>query len=278
MQKLDDGASFFFIHIDKKAKLPDFGSVLNAENVQMVESVKINWAGFSIVQATLNGMMAIKESGLNFDRIILLSGQDYPVKSNASINNFLESAPHRVFMEYFLLPNHKKWQPGGGMYRVTKYYLGLKLHQRYAAKALNLLSRFLPFLKRSLPQPLRPFAGSAWWIIDMYALNYILGYVHNNPRYAAFHKHTFAPDEVFFQTILLNADDKRITESICVNNMRLIKWKDIRAAHPQVLTMADLNDIVLTEALFARKFDPHESAELLDVIDRHCLSDNYSSN
>ncbi len=278
VERLDDRLSVFFIHIDKKTDISEFREVLELDKVQLVERVKLHWAGLSFVKAILNGLVAVKESGKTFDRIILLSGQDYPIKSNAFINNFLHSSPFKVFLEYFLLPNHAKWQPGGGMYRVNKYYFGLKAYQTYTARTFNFLSRYIPSLRRTLPGNIKPFAGSTWWIIDMYALHYILDYIDNNPAYTAFHKHTFAPDEIFFQTILMNTTDQRLADSISNNNMRLIKWKDIKAAHPQEMTRSDMNDILTSDALFARKFNLHENPEILDLIDLYCLSENYSLN
>lgn len=269
VQRLTDDLSLFFIHIDKKADAASFNKVFELDNVEPVERVRLQWGGFSFVKAILNGLKAVKDSRQNVDHIILLSGQDYPVKDNAAITSFLHTSRHKIFMEHFPLPNHAKWQPGGGMYRVNKYYFGLGVHQKFTAKAFNFLAAYVSFLKRQIPDSMKPFAGSTWWIIDMYALNYLLEYVDSNPGYVDFHKRTFASDEVFFQSILLNTTDKRLAESICNNNMRLIKWKK-DAANPEVLTVNDFEDIAKSDALFARKFDMHESAEILDLIDKHC--------
>lgn len=271
VQALDDKSSTFFIHIDKKTDIGQFYDVLQLEIVQTVKRVKLNWGGFSFVEAILNGLKCVKESGRNFDRVILLSGQDYPIKSNAFIDRFLTDSSFSVFMEHFPLPNYGKWKPNGGMYRVNKYYFGLMAYQRYAAKAINFLSRYFDALKRKLPGTLRPFAGSTWWIIDMYTLDHILDFVHRNPAYAAFHKNTFAPDEVFFQTILLNSTDERVAKSIASNNMRFIKWESIEAAHPTELTRKHMGEILSSDALFARKFTHHHSGEVLDLIDMYCL-------
>lgn len=270
VQRLTDELSFFFIHIDKKSEAACFNKVFELQNVQPVENVRLHWGGYSFVQAILNGMKAVKNCEQNIEHIILLSGQDYPVKDNATITKFLHTSPHKIFIEHFRLPNHEKWQPGGGMYRVDKYYFGLGMHQKFTAKTLNFLSSYNSFIKRQLPGNMKPFAGSTWWIMDMYALNYLLDYVNKNPAYVKFHKRTFAADELFFQMILLNTTDKRLAKSISGNNKRFIKWKK-NAANPETLHANDVDDIIKSDALFARKFDMHTDTTVLDMIDERCL-------
>jgi len=132
IRRLNDGTSEFFIHIDKTAELFQFELVKEFDNiVHFFERVDSKWGGFGSVQASLNGLEAVKNSQKKFDRILLLSGQDYPIKSNEYINNFFKNSPYSVFMEYFPIPNYKKW-PGsdrGGWYRVDKFYIGLKWYE-----------------------------------------------------------------------------------------------------------------------------------------------------
>ncbi|HZH95442.1 MAG TPA: beta-1,6-N-acetylglucosaminyltransferase [Flavisolibacter sp.] len=279
IQRLDDGSSSFFIHIDEKAALPPFQKIFDlGDKVTKVKRVHAKWGELSLVEAIVNGLVAVRKKGVDFERIILLSGQDYPIKSNRYIDNYFRTSPHKIFMEYFGLPNHAKWQPNGGLYRVNKYFIGLKPIQLYTAKALNFLALILPHARRKIPSGMKPYAGSMWWIIDMAALNYILHYLQRNPGYIAFHRHTFAPDEVFFQMLLLNAGDPRIKQNITPNNLHFIKWKDIDAAHPETFKTKDINEIITSKALFARKFDPSKDAGILDLVDRHCLDESIIRN
>ena len=279
IQKLDDGSSSFFVHIDAKAVLSGFQKIFElGEQVTNVKRVNAKWGEFSLVEAILNGLIAVRKKGIDFERIILLSGQDYPIKTNLHIDNYFRTSPHKIFIEYFGLPNYVKWQPNGGLYRVNKYFIGLKPIQLYTAKALNFLALILPHVRRKIPSGMKPYAGSMWWVIDMAAMNYILNYLQRNPGYLAFHRHTFAPDEVFFQMLLLNARDPRMKQNINPNNLHFIKWKDIQASHPETFKTKDIEEIKASRALFARKFDPLEDVGVLDLIDRHCLNENIASN
>lgn len=265
---LNDEFSTFFIHIDRKADIEKFQRLIKDKKVKWVDRVEANWGEFGLVEAVLSLLNAVKASGKKFDRIILLSGQDYPIKSNHTINEYLRRSTQGNFIEFHALPNPSKWKPNGGLYRVNKYFLGLRFSQRYKAKALNFLAMVFPRLQRRIPQGMKAYAGSMWWIIDDYSMNYILDYVANNPEYVAFHKNTFAADELFFHMILLNATDEKLRASIVNDDKRFIKWKDINASHPEQLDEKDLDEIKRSDALFARKFDITEDDEILNLIEQ----------
>lgn len=269
---LNDGMSSFFVHIDRRADASLFGRLIEASvPVEWVPRVKTEWASFGLVEAVLNGLRAVKKSGVIAEQIILLSGQDYPIKGHDDMNDFFQRNGGKIHMEYFSLPAHQKWKPNGGLYRVNKYFMGLKPHQRYAAKTANLFSNLLPFLRRKQYNGMKAFAGSMWWLLNRYAMNYILDFVDRNPRYAAFHRFTFAPDEVFFHMILLNAKDEKISSAIVNDDKRFIKWSGVSSSHPEIITKENFDELRTSDALFARKFDMQKDAEILDLIDHHRL-------
>src|SRR4051794_14167084 len=78
---LNEYDSGFYIHIDKKSELPE----IKGDNIIFIENrVKVYWSTFSEVQATLNLMeKAILDTRNSY--FVLLSGADYPVKSNNEI-------------------------------------------------------------------------------------------------------------------------------------------------------------------------------------------------
>lgn len=277
VSRLNDGFSDFFIHIDKTAAIAPFEIIKEiSQVVQFVERADSKWGGFGFVQASLNGLKAVRDSNKHFDRIFLLSGQDYPIKSNDYINDFLEKYPKSVFIEYFPIPDYQKWKgkDRGGLYRVDKFYFGLKWHEILQSKAINFLSAYIPFLRRKTPNGMKPFAGSAWWSVDLYAINYILDYDKNHPEYRAFHQSTFVPDELFMQMIVGNSKDEVLLKSLENDNRRLTIWENAAAAHPNTLKANDFAAIQVSDQLFARKFDEKADTEILDLIDSKILLRN----
>jgi hypothetical protein len=276
IDRLNDGDSCFFIHIDINSILQQSKELFkNKENIKSLPGINTQWGSFGLVEATLSAMAAIKETENHYDRVILLSGQDYPIKSNEYINIFLQSSEHRVFMEHFLLPNYKKWRSGGGTYRISKYFFGFGTFYSYAAKTINFLTSYITVFQRSLKNTMKHFHGSQWWIIDMHSLHYILDYVRDNPQYSSFHKYTFAPDELFFQTILLNSGHDNLIRTVLNDNKRYMRWVSESSAHPEIIKTVDFDAIYNSSALFARKFDTQIDSEILDMIDERCLNINY---
>ena len=107
---LNDGNSYFFIHLDKKINIKSFEQIGQMEHCYFVENrERSRWGGFSLVQATLNGLqeistyMKIYNSSLNY-HCILLSGQDLPIRTNSEIHNFLENKQEYSFIHHWKLP------------------------------------------------------------------------------------------------------------------------------------------------------------------------------
>jgi len=75
--------------------------------------------------------------------------------------------------------------------------------------------------------------------------------------------YTWGADEFFYATILMNSPYK---DSIVNDNLRLIKWAE-GSANPVILKQKDLNSIVASDKLFARKFDVSIDDGILNQID-----------
>ncbi|RYE31847.1 MAG: hypothetical protein EOP42_10030 [Sphingobacteriaceae bacterium] len=279
VSRLNDGSSEFFIHIDKKAAFDPFQNLKEiGDAVHFTERFDATWGGYGLIKPYLSALKTVRESGKNFDRIMLLSGQDYPIKSNKDINEFFKNSPHSNFVNYFPIPNLTKW-PGsdrGGLYRVDKYYFGAKWYNLFCSKAMNLLAAYLPFLRRKMPDGMKPYTGQTWWNLDMYAVNYILDYVDRHPEYMDFHKHTFVADELFVQMIIGNSKDEKLLKSIENSEKRFTIWPKPDSAHPKLLRKDDIEAIMASDDLFARKFDENADSEIFDLIDRQILFVNQS--
>lgn len=275
ISRLSDGSSEFFIHIDKKVDFSPF-EILNefGPTVHFIERFDSKWGGYGVIKPFLKGLKAVQNSSTKFERIILLSGQDYPIKSNGYINDFFKNSPYSVFINYFPIPNYKKW-PGsdrGGWYRVDKYFFGLKWYNFLCSKSLNLAATYLPFLRRKIPDGMKPYTGQTWWILDRYAAGYILKYNDEHPEYTAFHKNTFVADELFVQMIIANSKDQELLKRIENSEKRFTIWEKSDSAHPNILRKTDLAAILSSGDLYARKFDDAVDSEILDLIDNEILN------
>jgi hypothetical protein len=225
-----------------------------------------------IVEATIKALEAIKETNIVFDRIILLSGQDYPIKSNEYIDGFLKHSEFSNFIKHKLVKDNKETAEYN-MWRINSFYFGENKWQRYASRLLQKGGKIFPYLRRKFDRNLKYFVGSQWWIIDMRAADYILFYLKANPDYVRSFKYVFAPDEIFFKTILLNAQDEDLIKSIFNDNKMFLKHNK-GAPHPAILVEANLNEILNSDALFARKFDFSKDNKIIELLDEQVLKNS----
>lgn len=246
----------FLVHVDRKTDERTFQEMLDGlsdiEGLRMLPRHACHWGGFGHVRASLKGISSLIEHGDDPDYVILLSGQDYPIKPNARIRDFLERGEGRSFFLHFALPT-ENWS-NGGLDRLTDWHLRYRrLHLR------------LP-VRRRLPLGLRPWGGSAYWIVSRSALQTIADFVAATPEYVRFFEHVDIPDELFFQTILLNSGEAER----CVDfRLHYTEWS--RTPAPAVLTSDDFPQLAASTCLFARKFDPAVDREILDAIDENLL-------
>jgi hypothetical protein len=246
----------FLLHVDSKTDAATYRAMrdgLADLDVTYLQRHACHWGGFGHVRASLKGIGKLVANGADPDYAILLSGQDYPIKPNAFIQEFLERGDGRSFFLHFPLPT-ANWSRGG-LDRLRDWHL------RYRGLHLR-----LP-LRRRLPGGLRPWGGSAYWIVSRSALRTIADFVAANPEYVRFFEHVDIPDELFFQTILLNSPEAER----CVDfRLHYTEWS--REPAPAILVKDDFPHLVGSSCLFARKFDGAVDAEILDLIDERLLT------
>jgi hypothetical protein len=194
--------------------------------------------------------------------MVLLTAQDYPIKPNRDIFRFFGFHIESNFIEYFRLPDPRWARQAGGLARFERWYsprLGRLLGRRTGRLPLP--------RKRRFPLDLKPYGGSSYWCLNHAAVTYVACFVRDNPGFVRFFRHVLIPDEMFFQTILLNSP----LAPSCVNdNLRYIDWT-ARSSHPATLGVDALPELASSAHLFARKFDLEESRTVLDRIDRELL-------
>jgi hypothetical protein len=246
----------FVVHVDRKTDARVYDSMRERldvhDRVTFLPRHACHWGGFGHVRASLKGIAEVRGSGWDPDYVILLSGQDYPIKPNAYVQEFLERGEGKSFFLHFPLPTDS-WTHGG-LDRIQRW------HWRY--RGLHL---WLP-LRRTLPGGLSPWGGSAYWIVSRSALRTIAEFVEANPSYVRFFRHVDIPDELFFQTILLNS---REAERCVDFRLHYTEWS--RSPAPAILTRDDFPHLVESTCLFARKFDQSVDREVLDLIDERLL-------
>ncbi len=270
INRLNTHGTTFIVHIDKRADNKAYNYVFshfkNFTNVYFLKREKVFLGHFSLVSVVLKGIEELFRKDIAFDYAILLSGQDYPIRSNKDIDKVLTKNKGKFFIEYFELPKASWGQ--GGLNRIEKWHYLIPPVCRFTYLIDQVLPKILTLLfgNRKFPEGFKPYGGSSWWILPRECLKYITEFVAYNSRFVNFFKYVKHPDEIFFQTIILNSLFKN---SVVNDNLRYIDWAGSTTAHPRVLIKDDFEKIVFSGKLFARKFDINVDYEILDLLDKH---------
>ncbi|MEH2161221.1 MAG: beta-1,6-N-acetylglucosaminyltransferase [Nostoc sp.] len=274
--KLNRDDVSFFIHIDKIADSIIYNQIFTQlhkfPNVFFLKRYNSAWGTFDIVRATLEGISSIVKTGLDFDYVINLSGQDYLIKSDAYMKMFLQNNQGKEFIEYFPLPC-SKWT-NGGLGRIEYWHIRwndkqfcITEKEKFKSPIASLLYKFfilfLP-IKRKLPEGFAIHGGSQFWCLTGECVKWINDFVRQNPKFVKHFHYSYCADELFFQTLILNSPFK---DKVVNNYMRYIDWGDTNSYHPRILEKHDFEKISQSEKLFARKFDTSKDSDILDMID-----------
>ena len=285
IERLDNGASKFFIHLDAKTPIEPFTACLEGAHIRFIEPrERCVWGDFSIVRATIHLMEAAsKEQGF----FILMSGQDYPIQSQGYINDFLESNKGFDFIE--IEPLEEKWKPKMVKDKLEHYHI-LHSEERghsncYAPFAhcsvfqqlrtlMHLLKGRLSLknfkLLCSLPKRVAPFerqyAGSQFWAFSERTFYAVLHYIREHKAaLEEYYKYTSSPDEVYFHSVLMDlvAKDSTIKLKEQITYVNYFRKNN-------VFITEDFDKLTSAKGkLFARKFDTEVDTEILDKLDSY---------
>jgi hypothetical protein len=251
----------FYIHVDKKFDINPHLFLKSLPNVYFINNrVDVKWAGFDTVKATFESVKEVIDTGIKYDFINLLSGQDYPLQSTNALASFFSQNIGKEFMSFRDYKND--WKEG--LIRMERYFLS---NHNFKGKTTieNVLNYIMP--KRKLPYHMHPYGKSMFWMLSPEAAMYVVNKVEGDKKLSNFFSLCWGSDEFVFQTILMNSHFK---ERIVNDNYRYIDWS-AGGPNPKVLDENDFEPIKKSKMLFARKLEMLKSAKLMDLIDTKLL-------
>jgi len=276
------------------------GPPLEAARLQALGNVHVltvrgGYGDFSHLDRYFAAVDWLDEHGIEYDWLQNLTGQDYPLRPIAEIEAELAAADHDGFLLYApVFPDRvppSADQGAGARYRLaapfdatTRYdYRHWRFGRPTPAKqrwlrplmALNLVQPWfrlgLAFAAVGIRRRRTVFGagfacygGSFFCTLRAPCARYARDYAAGNPDVVAFFRATLAPDEVFLQTVLVNSGRFRFEP----DSRRYIDWTGSRNNHPKILGVADLDDMLASDAHWARKLDLEKDATLFDILDQ----------
>jgi Core-2/I-Branching enzyme len=267
----------FYVHVDAKTDILAFRrAAMGAPNVHFCEPrVAVTWAAFSVVEATLMLIESALNHGDGCSRLVLLSGTDYPLAANVEISNFFDRHPRRQFIRRFPIlqsDDAQRWKVLG------RHFRELAPRHSWSRLPLFALERTLRLLPRRLPRGWPPMCGSQWWALTPDCARYCLEFSRARPDVLRFFRTVFAPDEIFFHTVVHNspfggdAGPAEPFSDLVTKSGSLAHYANLHYLPGTIIATSDDAHAALRsrpDKLFARKFSSRLSSDAIRVIDRH---------
>ena len=269
----------FIIHIDAKAdnQLVDAltSYAFDKEHVFILPQerrVRVNWGGFSMVNATLQILQYAFEQKVSFHKFVHLASTTYPIASNTEIRRRIASYPVNANLV------HVVFKPTAPSYDAWHYFIECD-------DALHRIYRLPPLKEREHGIDL--YTSSQWFIISR-DFAYYLAFPPPNSvieKFLPYAEHMVVADETFFGTVLRHTKYCHYHHNFNYLHVQFDRWEneleddvaDVRKCvmpdprhcgrSPTVMTLDYLPVLELSGHMFARKFIDKVDVQMKDIID-----------
>lgn len=222
----------------------------------------------------------LAETGVEFDWLVYLSGQDYPTQPPSECEAFLERSGCDGFLRWWPAfaasnPWGRRLQGAvryryqyrdlprrlGGLLRPFRFLNRVQkrfhLHYTYGPR-LGVRSRATPFDEGRVC-----YAGYQWTTLRRECVEFLRQAVRRETALLAYYEGTLCPDESVVQTLLVNEGGFRLSN----DDLRFVDFRSSRDGSPRTLGEADFDELVASGRHFARKFDLDHDSRVLDRLD-----------
>lgn len=270
-----------FVRHDQRRSALAAAAVEEAGGRLLLDRHGVAWGDFAYAEMLIEALAQLAADH-DPDWVVIVSGQDYPLRPIAELERHLAETPHQALL-------HDCWRldldaepppPRDEFYRRYRY-----LHYPVPRPAANMLSRAFgrhayvrvmpPGLRDLLGilPPRHPFGPSLrchvsadWLTLQRRAVRSVLEFVRSHPRAMRHYRRTVIPSESLFATAL--AADRSISIGQAPRSMRF----QGRSPHPDVLGEQDVAELLASGHYFARKFDEASDPRALELLDQARLA------
>ncbi|KAI9548864.1 hypothetical protein NQZ68_003398 [Dissostichus eleginoides] len=260
----------YCIHVDNKASVEYQAAVLKLvscfkNTFLSSQRETVTYAGFSRLQADINCMKDLSKSKIGWRKVVNLCGQDFPVKSNLELVQYMQSKQWR---DRNMTPGVK--QPESMKHRTRLQHreiVGSHVATRFRLK------------KGPPPHNLPVYFGTAYYALTRAFVDFVL----ESPKaqdLLEWSKDTFSPDEHYWVTLnhIKEVPGSHI-DGGWEGDIRAIKWRDQEGRVHNgckghyvrdicIYGVEDLPWIVNRNSMFANKFESNTFPEALDCLEQ----------
>uniref|UniRef100_A0A452UVQ6 Glucosaminyl (N-acetyl) transferase 2 (I blood group) n=1 Tax=Ursus maritimus TaxID=29073 RepID=A0A452UVQ6_URSMA len=246
----------YCVHVDEKATAEFKESVWQLlscfQNAFVASKIEpVVYGGISRLQADLNCLKDLTASKVPWKYAINTCGQDFPLKTNREIVQYLKGFKGKNITPGVLPPAHA--------IKRTKF-----VHQEHIGKDGSFVKN-TNILKTSPPHQLTIYFGTAYVALTREFVNFVF---HDKRAVDLLHwsKDTYSPDEHFWVTLnRIPGVPGAMPNASWTGNLRAIKWIDMEDKHGGchghyvhgicIYGNGDLKWLINSPSLFANKFE-----------------------
>ncbi len=276
IDRLDRTFFKIYIHVDTRSK------EIGAEEIEKLRALQCNvssiypirWGSLTHLWA-LTHLIKLALQDDDIDYIHLISGQDYPV---ADISTFRSKCDGRVFLDYIHLIEQSEAYHDYFRYDLF-YYLNAR--SRVLGRIYRVINPLSLSLQKRLKVRRRKFGplrydqihkGLVWMSLPRVAAVHVTqSSAAKNFLHAV--RFSYIPEEIYFQSLLLNSGLKGL---IVREKLRYQDWQRKHGSIPAIIDDNDVEKVLGSGALFARKVTSKYSASFIERIDSTIFSEEKS--
>ncbi len=252
---LDDERNDIYLHIDQKASgfnFSDLSQAVQKSNLYFTERLNVHWGGYSQIACELTLLRAALPG--HYAYYHLLSGSDFPLKTQEKIHAFFEAHAGWEFLHF----DSEEFAPGLRE-RISLYHFFRESSCPLAEPADMLLSRLqrLFHVDRLKKESIALQKGANWFSITHEFAEYTLS---REDWIEKHFRHSVCADELLLQTLALNSPFMEhifdpFGDEHSLGNLRYVDWKRGGNNSPYTFQKEDAAFLKSLPHLFARKFE-----------------------
>lgn len=268
LRLLDQPENDIYLHIDRKSKDFDFEIVndcIKKADFHVYKKYNIQWAGIS--QTKCQVFLLSEAVKIYHDYYHLISGHDLPIKSHTEIVDFFKKNKGKEFVHFE--------SDDLCMKEACKYYHFGRNYGRgiSGGRYWQLFEKISIGLQKTLGISRKFYCGANWYSITH---RLAVDFCHYKDKMLKMVKWTRSSDEYILQTFIRMVSKGkyefyRKTEKPedYQGTARLIDWY---RGQPYVWRIEDLEELMNSDRMFARKFDENIDLEIIETVTELCIS------
>ena len=243
----------YVLHVDRKAlstvhaAAGDFAK--SHPNCKVIPPESIIWGSWRLAHAQMRAVREALRISQEWEYCLNLTAQDYPLRTHEQVAAALEQSPGRNYLETLRFAEASE----GPRKRLEHWWIPWR-------------GQMKKLWRRGRQPEFEVFWGSNYFALTREACGLLSDSAIAKRMIKTF-RFSLCADELVFQNILMHSPLK---DTVVSKTFRKLVWAG--ESHPKTFTIIDKDELLASDAFFARKFDDEVDSAILDALDERLKS------